>query len=489
MRKLTTEDLPEQRSLISINETEGADTKIYTGGVLIKEGVWNGCLYDRDILQLAAQSLLGSFVMHGHPAMGTEPGWPELAIGQVVQSKYNPTDLTLNFTAELWREKCPPTILADIEKGVILGVSSGHLGWFETISGTYLEKDYTEVARRIFFNHIAIVPIGACELTDGCFIEKKNNNVRGGVVKLDKRILQGEVPSEVPPEELPASTAALPQVDFKSAEEIQAFIDATATISNPDLQLYNLTAVLMWGFETIGNAFEASVNGDPATAVTNAIEMASWIVDEISAGTPPFAGVGATEAEVATQTLAPKVGKAKLAKVPPKKKVPAKEDPKATEEDVKTPAKMYVYPKIIGGKVEWVETEDPAIVESAKDEFSKSAKTSEGIARDLLMHEIRIRMPNLDDERAKPYGKMPLDVLKTFVGDLMDNDKGGEVAPPAVIIDDGESAEVPPGVSAVLSTGKTSVKVPPPKGGNGKPESYVSMKKKYDEALHRRPKQ
>lgn len=77
-------------------------------GVILREGVWNDIYVPGDVLESSATSLLGKYVMLGHPAADTEPNWPEQALGQVVNVEFDPEAGELWAEMVLWKNRSRP---------------------------------------------------------------------------------------------------------------------------------------------------------------------------------------------------------------------------------------------------------------------------------------------------------------------------------------------------------------------------------------------
>ena len=82
----------------------------------LRPGVWNNILIDSDVIRRAAPSVLGRFFMLGHPEEGSQPMWPELALGQVVDFSVEP-DGGLNALILLSKNRFPPNLLKDMHDG------------------------------------------------------------------------------------------------------------------------------------------------------------------------------------------------------------------------------------------------------------------------------------------------------------------------------------------------------------------------------------
>ncbi|MDH7597545.1 MAG: DUF2213 domain-containing protein [Methanothrix sp.] len=159
-------------------------------GVILREGVWNDIYVPGDVLESSATSLLGKYVMLGHPAADTEPNWPEQALGQVVNVEFDPEAGELWAEMVLWKNRIPEDLLRRLESGEVIPVSSGHLSYDDDETGTVGGKTYTKRTRKMYFEHVGIVSAGACDVADGCgvFLDTEP----------ESELIEGEGADEVP---------------------------------------------------------------------------------------------------------------------------------------------------------------------------------------------------------------------------------------------------------------------------------------------------
>lgn len=180
-----------------IDDLYSDDNVISVTGVILREGVWNGIYVPADVLDSAATSLLGKYVMLGHPAADTEPNWPEQALGQVVRVDYVPETGELRADMILWKSRVPEDLLNRLASGEVIPVSSGHLSYDDDETGTVGDRQYTKRTKKLYFEHVGIVSAGACDVSDGCgvFVERP----------------QPEAELDVAPEPVAPVTTAEPQ--------------------------------------------------------------------------------------------------------------------------------------------------------------------------------------------------------------------------------------------------------------------------------------
>lgn len=147
-------------------ELQYHDDIIKTKAVATKEGVWKGVLRPGDLLKSNYRWLRGVPITMNHPLDGVSDS--ALAVGQVVDVEWDDTQNRAIVDCELWASKCPPELITKIAAGDAVDVSTGYYADQEAKPGKWGDQDYAEVEKSLFFDHLAIVPIGACSSVDGC---------------------------------------------------------------------------------------------------------------------------------------------------------------------------------------------------------------------------------------------------------------------------------------------------------------------------------
>ena len=141
---------------------------MFAESTFIKQGVWNRIRIDADVIRNGAPSVLGRYLMLDHPEEGSEPAWNDTALGQVIGYSVIGPDAALKVKLNVWENRISRDILDKLQNGGKLPVSSGHLAFHKEEAGTFESKPYSAVATKIYFEHIALVPVGACSPEDGC---------------------------------------------------------------------------------------------------------------------------------------------------------------------------------------------------------------------------------------------------------------------------------------------------------------------------------
>jgi len=155
-------------------DPNGDPDRFFCESVVIKEGVWNGFLETGEVLKQASGSLLGKYVLLDHPLEGSEPGWPETAMGQVISVDVS-LDYEISCICEMWKKRIPPELFQKLINGEKVGVSVGFSQYSTDESGIWKNKEYVARSSKIYYTHIAIVPLGACTIEDGCAINLLTN--------------------------------------------------------------------------------------------------------------------------------------------------------------------------------------------------------------------------------------------------------------------------------------------------------------------------
>ena len=159
---LTLRALPTTQKL----ELQYHDDIIRTKAVATKEGVWKGVFRPGELLKSNYRWLKGLPITLNHPLEGVTDS--ALAVGQVVDVEWDDADKRAIVDCELWASKCPPELVSKIAAGDPVDVSTGYYADQAPTPGKWGDQDYSEVEKTLYFDHLAIVPVGACSSSDGC---------------------------------------------------------------------------------------------------------------------------------------------------------------------------------------------------------------------------------------------------------------------------------------------------------------------------------
>jgi len=151
----------------------------YAESTFIKPGVWNRIRIDADVIRNGAPSVLGRYLMLNHPDEGSRPAWNDVALAQVVGYKVVEPEAALKVLLKVWEKRIPPEILAKLQSGEKLPVSSGHIAFWKEEAGSFESKPYNAIATKVYFEHVGLVPVGACSLEDGCDAHIVNQSQKG----------------------------------------------------------------------------------------------------------------------------------------------------------------------------------------------------------------------------------------------------------------------------------------------------------------------
>lgn len=141
---------------------------IRTKAVATMEGVWKGVYRPGELLKSNYRWLQGIPVTILHPEDGVTDS--QMAVGQVVGVEWDDTQNRAITDLELWASKCPPELITKIEAGESIDVSTGYYAGQAPTPGKWGDQPYSEIENSLFFDHLAIVPLGACTSSDGCGI-------------------------------------------------------------------------------------------------------------------------------------------------------------------------------------------------------------------------------------------------------------------------------------------------------------------------------
>lgn len=134
----------------------------------IKPGVYNGVLVPAEAIQNSVPSIFGRFLLPSHLDPGTEPTWPDVAYGQVINYRLDPDTSALTALLNLFPDRVPPSIMASWKAGEPVGVSSQHTAYFQEQRGSFEGKPYSAITAKMYFEAIAITPYPACTPQQGC---------------------------------------------------------------------------------------------------------------------------------------------------------------------------------------------------------------------------------------------------------------------------------------------------------------------------------
>lgn len=161
-KELKKGNFPEDQRL----EIQFHDNAIRAKAVATKEGVWKGVFRPAELLKSNYRWLRGVPITINHPADGVYDS--TIAAGQVIDAEWDDDQKRVIADCEMWPEKCPPEIVQKIVAGEPIEVSTGYFSFQDKIPGKWEDKEYSEVEKSLFFDHLAIVPVGACTAEDGC---------------------------------------------------------------------------------------------------------------------------------------------------------------------------------------------------------------------------------------------------------------------------------------------------------------------------------
>ena len=142
------------------------DNIVRAKAIATKEGVWKGVFRPAELLKSNYRWLKGAPITLNHPPEGVYD--PSLAIGQVIDVEWDEDQNSVFADCEMWPEKCPPDLIKRIEAGEPVDVSTGYFSYQEKAPGKWRDQEYSEIEKSLFFDHLAIVPVGACTTGDGC---------------------------------------------------------------------------------------------------------------------------------------------------------------------------------------------------------------------------------------------------------------------------------------------------------------------------------
>jgi len=151
------------------SHSKGSSAPIILDAIATKEGVWKGVFRPGQLIKDNVRWLKGKPITLNHPPMSTGgKAYNNLAVGQILDAWYIPEGHQAGVKCELWPEKLPGEILSKIDNHQIVDVSTGFYAAEEPGKGVWQGKDYEATERSLDFDHLALVPIGACSQEDGC---------------------------------------------------------------------------------------------------------------------------------------------------------------------------------------------------------------------------------------------------------------------------------------------------------------------------------
>lgn len=430
-------------SSLKVPQPGGSEVR-FCEAVAIKEGVWNGLLEEAPVLQDAAGSLLGRYVMLDHPEEGTEPAWCDTAMGQVIGVEAQGENAEIHCLLAMWVNRMPPELTQRIDNGEKIGVSVGFVQFFKEESGDWNGKPYDAVATKIHYTHLAIVPVGACSVEDGCSAQiiSQNQDAEAGTTSKkeddESELKTGAAESEEVNQAIlvDASESERPPPLFKDPDELLAFTNQALAISdNPELKSKQLDTAFDFVMNTITdygwNIYTAEDQSARAAAMATFVARAAaaW-----KAGDPLFVPPGA----------AVSVSQSTRSRSWRGDDIPMSEEKHEKKDEGATTTTLYKYPILTqtdDGKpqISWDSTEDQAKFDAgvkdyeaafggmlgqfnetlgALDAKAKKGEAADAIARGLLIGGLKTAMPKLTDASLEKYKGMDLDSLAGIVTDL-----------------------------------------------------------------------
>ncbi len=138
--------------------------------------VMNGCLVPAEEMLPIAWNGVPVTVRHpqtdvGHMSANTPDTLEEYAVGTIFNTKWVEGSLRAEAWVDVQRaEDVYPGLIAKLESGDAMDVSTGYFAEDEKKSGTMGGKTYSSVSRNINPDHLALLPdeTGACSWDDGC---------------------------------------------------------------------------------------------------------------------------------------------------------------------------------------------------------------------------------------------------------------------------------------------------------------------------------
>ena len=428
---------------LKVPQPNGSEVR-FCEAVAIKEGVWNGLYESAVVLREAAGSMLGRYVMLDHPEQGTEPAWCDTALGQVIGVDVQGENSEIHCLMAMWVNRMPPELTQRIDRREKIGVSVGFTQFYKDVLGDWNGKPYEAVATKIHYTHLAIVPIGACSIEDGCSAQliSQNQEAEDGTTAKkdgeDSELKSGAAESKEVHQAIlvDASEAERPPPLFKDPDELLAFTNQALAISdNPELRVEQLNTAFDFVMNTITDygwtIYTAEDQDSRAAAMASflARAAAAW-----KAGDPLFTPPGA--AVTVSQSTRSRSWRGD--------DIPMSEEKHEKKGEGATTTTLYKYPILTqtdDGKpqISWDSTEDQAKFDAGVKDYetafggmlgqfnetlgvldaqAKKGEAADAIARGLLIGGLKTAMPKLTDASLEKYKGMELDTLAGIVTDL-----------------------------------------------------------------------
>lgn len=395
--------------------------------------------------------MLGKYIVLGHPDSSTSPSWPDESLGQVIDVSCEGEEAVLKALGVVWDTRMPPELLARLESGEKVNVSVGFQTYSSEKSGEWKGKPYSVVADRIYYEHIGIVPVGACTPEDGCSAqiivqtEKVDGGNTDGETDTNKTLdVESKTVNQAVGAPVEAVEPEVPPPLFKDPDEMLQFTNQALSIQdNDELKEEQLRTAFSFVMDNLSKYGWSILDiqdpsaRHPAMAAFVARAAGAWKNND-----PLFSPPGEEQvANSVTQSQGPRSWRGD-------EKMPEKKN----EEGAKT---LHHYPVLSQTEdgttqITWNSTEDPKEAESAKitydaefkkvlgsyDETMKDLKAqadaglaADGVARSLLLGSLKSALPKLNDTSLEKYKSMGLDALVGIVNDLGQNITVSPAAP------------------------------------------------------------
>lgn len=425
---------------VKVPQPDGSDIR-FIEIKAIKEGVWNGLYESKEVLKKAAPSILGKYIVLGHPESDTAPSWPDESLGQVIDYSFDESDGTIKVLAVLWISRIPPELLQRLESGQKVHVSVGFRMYSTETPGEWNGKQFFAVADMIYYEHIGLVSLGACKPEDGCSAElvQQSEESEADTTEDKKESQETSIESKTVNQAVGMPVEVVdPEVPpplFKDPDELIEFTNkALAITDNDELRDEQLRTAFEFVRSIVNDHLysildiESLESKASAMAAIVARAAESWRNND-----PLFTPPGEEQVTNVTQS------KGSLA---------WRGDEKMTDKKMEEGAKMlYHYPVLSqtedgSHKIEWNSTEDPKVLDEAKEryntEFTKvlgsfnetmddlkakaeSGEAADSVARTLLLGNLKSSLPKLNDASMDKYKAMDLNSLVGIVNDLGQN--------------------------------------------------------------------
>lgn len=432
---------------IKVPQPDGSDIR-FIEIKAIKEGVWNGLFESKDVLRKAAPSILGKYLVLGHPESDTAPSWPDESLGQVIDYSFEETDGTIKVLAVGWISRIPPELLQRLESGQKVHVSVGFRMYSTETPGEWNGKQFFSVADMIYYEHIGLVSLGACKPEDGCSAElvqqseESEDDTTADKKESQETSIESKTVNQAVGIPVEAVEPEVPPPLFKDPDELIAFTnEALAITDNDELRNEQLRTAFDFVMTTFNDhlssilGIESLESKASAMAAIVARAAESWRNND-----PLFTPPGEEQVTNVTQS---------------KSSLAWRGDDKMTDKKTEDGAKtLYHYPVLSqtedgSHKIEWTSTDDPKVLDEAKNsyntEFTKvigsfnetmtdlkakaeSGEAADSVARTLLLGNLKSALPKLNDASMDKYKAMDLNSLVGIVNDLGQNIPA---APPA----------------------------------------------------------